>query len=103
MRALGQKAEAMTIPDNAIYILVCMRLAEMSVVHPDQSWELCSMCQHTVGVYPSGQKAMKHWPNMKIVCSRCASPDDFDISIPAAETREEFLAEKRDSKPVAKQ
>jgi hypothetical protein len=90
----------MKIPDDAPRELVCMRLADMHVVHPDQSWGLCHKCQHTVGIYPSGQKALKRWPHTKITCVRCAKPEDFDIAIPAAETREEYLAEKRDSKPV---
>ena len=90
----------MKIPDDAPRMLVCMRLKDMTVVHPDQGWELCSKCQHTVGIYPSGQKALDRWPHTKIICAQCAKPDDFDIAIPAAETREEYLAEKRDSKPV---
>lgn len=88
------------IPDDAPRELICMRFADMHMVHPDQSWELCHKCDHTVGVYPSGQKALNRWPNIKITCVHCATPDDFDIAMPAAETREEYLAEKRDSKPV---
>ena len=93
----------MEIPDDAPRELVCMRLAEMTVVHPDQQWELCYNCHHTVGVYPSGQKALGRYPNIKIICIHCAKPDDYDIAIPAAETQEEYEQEKRDSKPVIDQ
>jgi hypothetical protein len=88
------------IPDNAQLELVCMRLADMYVVHPDQIERTCHNCGHTVGIYPSGQNAIKLRPDIKIICARCTTPDAFDIALPAATSREEYEREKRESKPV---
>ena len=86
-------------------ILVCTRLADMTVMHPDQGWELCSKCQHTVGVYPTGKRALARYPNMKIVCVTCASmgaisPND---EVSPAGSPDEILREMRESKPVVRQ
>jgi hypothetical protein len=85
-------------------VLVCTRTKDMTVMHPDQAWELCSKCQHAVGVYPSGQRAMKEHPEMKIVCSVCVNPFNLppDAEIISAGTLGEMIQEKRDSKPVGK-
>ena len=83
--------------------LVCMRLADMTVTHPDQITNPCFKCGHNVGVYPSGQKVLKQHPNAQTICVRCAKPKAFAIGAPAAETREEYEAERRDSKPVVDQ
>ena len=87
-------------------MLVCNRLTEMTKMHPQQDdTHTCSKCDYPVGIYPSGQKAIKRWPNITIVCSHCAviSALPTDKYIPAAETREEFAAEARESKPVVQQ
>ena len=78
-------------------VLVAMRLEDMHVVHPMQdNTRSCVRCRHVVGIYPSGQAALKRWPRLEIQCARCAQ---FDVGIPAARSREEFLAEKRNLKP----
>lgn len=58
--------------------LLCMRLDEMVLVHPDQIPLECDLCHAAVGVYPSGQEILLTYPNTTIVCNRCA--DDIDIS-----------------------
>ena len=83
--------------------LICMRLADMTVTHPDQITAACHRCGHNVGVYPSGQKVLKQHPGARTVCVRCAKPKAFAIGVPAAETREELDAERRDSRPVVDQ
>jgi hypothetical protein len=81
-------------------ILVAMRLADMRVVHPAQdNTRSCDQCRQVVGIYPSGQKALKRWPAMKIRCARCVKPTHFDIGVPAADTLAEYRAEKLTSKP----
>lgn len=56
-------------------VLVCMRLDDMRKVHPDQIERACSNCGQTVGVYPSGQQALKTYPTMPIICVVCADKD----------------------------
>jgi hypothetical protein len=52
---------------------VCMRLADMTLVHPDQIERQCYRCGHTVGVYPSGQQVLAEFdPRIDIVCQCCA-------------------------------
>jgi hypothetical protein len=84
-------------------LLVCTRLADMTVVHPEQTQEHCSQCQHMVGVYPTGQRAIKDYPEMKIMCNVCASwaitPED---EIEPAGTREEIVKERDESVPVGR-
>lgn len=87
----------------ARHVLVVMRLADMTVVHPAQdNTRSCSKCGHIVGIYPSGQKALKRWLHTRIVCARCVNPTEFDQTMPAAESREEFFAEKLASTPRPK-
>lgn len=59
--------------------LVCMRLADMTRVHPRQIERPCSRCGAICGVYPSGQNVLRNHPLAKIVCQRCVDPagDDF--------------------------
>jgi hypothetical protein len=86
-------------------MLVCNRLTDMTQIHPRQDdTHKCGKCEHPVGIYPSGQKALKRWPKMVIRCVRCAMIDTLptDINIPAA-SREEILQEVRDSRPVVQQ
>jgi hypothetical protein len=88
--------------------LVCMRLCDMHVMHPEQIHELCSKCQHVVGVYPSGQRAMLKHPEMKILCAICANlnvlpgGDEVSIECIPAGSIEEIIQEKRESFPVEK-
>jgi hypothetical protein len=87
-------------------MLVCNRLADMVKMHPDQDdTHKCGSCGHAVGIYPSGQKAIKRWPKIAIRCAQCAQISSLptDINIPAAQTYEEFAQEARDSKPVVRQ
>lgn len=76
--------------------LICMRLADMAVVHPAQdNSRVCSKCGERVGIYPSGQKAIKANPGIEIVCSRCAFADpkafkaEHRLAGPIAEIRQE--------------
>lgn len=56
--------------------LVVMRLADMQRVHPQQDdSKVCAVCGQQVGIYPSGQEALKHDPTMEIVCSVCNEAD----------------------------
>jgi hypothetical protein len=84
--------------------LVCTRLADMTVMHPDQVCELCSKCQHPVGVYPTGQRAIKNYPDMKILCAQCASlmPLGPEDEVYAAGTVGEIIKERNESKPVGR-
>ena len=55
-------------------MLIAMRLADMVRVHPHQVRGWCSRCGEEVGIYPSGQKAMKQSPDIKVVCQVCSPP-----------------------------
>ena len=91
------RAVTKPMPD---YCLVVMRLTDMHVVHPGQdNTRSCSQCGHIVGIYPSGQKALKRYPQAKIVCARCVEPGAFDVTQPAAENVAEYVAEKLASRP----
>jgi hypothetical protein len=83
--------------------LVAMRLANMARVHPAQdNSRACSKCGRQVGIYPSGQRALRHNPKIKIVCEVCAlAGPPFDVSISAAPWPE-IAQEKRDSVDVSK-
>lgn len=54
--------------------LICMRLDEMVVVHPDQITGLCEKCGAEVGIYPSGQKMIALFDAIEIICHRCCGP-----------------------------
>ncbi|MET3995059.1 hypothetical protein ABID65_006725 [Bradyrhizobium sp. S3.9.2] len=54
--------------------LIVMRLADMKRVHPKQIEATCSACGHVVGVYPSGQRIMAQYPEIKLVCQVCKQP-----------------------------
>jgi hypothetical protein len=86
-------------------MLVCNRLTDMTRMHPQQDdTHRCGKCDHPVGIYPSGQKALKRWPKIAIRCVRCAMIDTTkaDINLPAA-SLEEIIQEAHDSKPVVQQ
>jgi hypothetical protein len=79
--------------------LVTMRLADMARMHPgqDDSHE-CAECGHPVGVYPSGQAALRRYPRMKVICSICAfSRPGHEIENMAAADFDTLMAEIRDS------
>ena len=82
--------------------LVCMRLVDMHKVHPEQVTRACALCGEKVGVYPSGQKALRLTPGpIEVVCQVCAGKkhDKSDTVEPAGPV-DEILQEIRDSTPV---
>jgi hypothetical protein len=82
--------------------LVVMRLVDMHKVHPEQVTRECSFCHEPVGVYPSGQKALRLTPGpVEIICQVCAAQkvDKNDTAEPAAPVAE-IVQEMRDSTPV---
>jgi hypothetical protein len=82
--------------------LVVMRLADMHKVHPQQVTRECAFCREPVGVYPSGQKALRLNPGpVEIICQVCyvEKHDKSDSDQPAAPF-DEILQEMRDSTPV---
>jgi hypothetical protein len=83
--------------------LVTMRLADMNRVHPAQdNSHACSACGHQVGIYPSGQRALRQHPNMKIMCIRCAVKAPGTITEISAAPWPEIKAECDDSREVGK-
>jgi DNA-directed RNA polymerase subunit RPC12/RpoP len=83
--------------------LVVMRLIDMGVVHPEQiNTYHCERCKQQVGIYPSGQKALRKYPTLEIVCIYCASGDRMaDAEIEPASDWSEIQQEMRDSKAVS--
>ena len=84
--------------------LICMRLVDMHKIHPEQdNTRVCAFCGQPVGVYPSGQKALREHPEAEIICQVCAAKthDPSDVNAPAAPVAE-IVQEMRDSTPVAK-
>lgn len=65
--------------------LIVMRLADMKRVHPDQVTDHCSECKAEVGVYPSGQKIMRHYQDIVLVCQVCRPPGPNAKLAPGAE------------------
>lgn len=53
--------------------LICMRLADMLLVHPEMTSTLaCYECGELLGIYPSGQAALrKYGDRLKLVCHIC--------------------------------
>jgi hypothetical protein len=52
--------------------LIVMRHDDMPRVHPNQdNTRTCSVCKARVGIYPSGQAALKRDPTLKIICTVC--------------------------------
>jgi hypothetical protein len=66
-------------------ILIVMRLADMKRVHPDQITGTCSNCGHVVAIYPSGQKAMRDHPDIRVMCQVCRSPGEHAELAPGAD------------------
>lgn len=86
-------------------VLVAMRLVDMARVHPAQdNSRLCSRCGEKVGIYPSGQRALKTYPLIVIECVPCAFAGRRagDIDLPAAGTLDEIRQEIRESREVPK-
>lgn len=84
--------------------LVAMRLSDMWRMHPRQdNSRVCSKCGEAVGIYPSGQDAIRHNPGMKIICSRCAEAErDPPDKVRPAGSWDEIAQESRDSYDVGK-
>jgi hypothetical protein len=84
--------------------LVTMRLASMARMHPAQDdSRVCGECGHAVGIYPSGQRALRIFPRMKILCHVCAvkRPAEEIENVLAADF-ETILQEGRDSVDVGR-
>jgi hypothetical protein len=70
--------------------LIVMRLADMHRVHPQQdNSRVCLKCGERVGIYPSGQAALRHNPSLDIICSHCNEPASVTVLAPGA-LREPF-------------
>ena len=65
-------------------VLITMRLSDMQRVHPEQITGRCVECGHEVGIYPSGQRALKTHPGMKVVCQVCRPPRKLSALAPGA-------------------
>jgi len=53
--------------------LIVMRLVDMTRVHPEQITAKCSLCGEVVAVYPSGQKVMRQYSDVRLICQVCKS------------------------------
>jgi hypothetical protein len=92
---MGQQGRSMKKPEA----LVTMRLADMRRMHPAQDdSHVCAECGQAVGLYPSGQSALRRWPRMKVICSVCAFKEPGRaIENVLADDFETIMAESRDS------
>ena len=71
-------------------VLVVMRLADMHRRHPDQDdTRFCPSCGERVGIYPSGQAALRFDPSLAIQCQICAQKEPARIQILAPGALEE--------------
>ena len=83
---------------SQVATLVCMRLKDMQRVHPYQdNSHVCSKCGERVGIYPSGQSALKGNPAMPIICAICVQEGPRGENRPAAPWSE-IVQELCDSK-----
>lgn len=82
--------------------LICNRLADMTKMHPEQIVRLCHKCNQQVGVYPSGQRALKLFPRMKITCVTCIemTPRELVEDAFPAGSADEIIQETRESYDV---
>jgi hypothetical protein len=81
--------------------LVAMRLKDMHRVHPRQdNSHVCGKCGAPVGIYPSGQRALKANPGAGIVCVPCAYlvPLGVGDAVQPAGSFEEIRRESRESR-----
>jgi hypothetical protein len=81
----------MTIP-----VLLVMRLADMTRVHPDQIEGNCMRCGHVVAIFPSGQRLMKDRPATRLVCQVCQKPTKTTKLAPGAD-REASQSVRKDN------
>ena len=69
-------------------LLVVMRLSDMHKVHPAQdNSKVCPSCGERVGIYPSGQMALKYGVGVEIICQVCSEklpPSDLSVLAPGA-------------------
>jgi hypothetical protein len=84
--------------------LVTMRLSDMTRMHPAQDdSHVCAECGRAVGLYPSGQAALRKFPTMKIICAVCATKRPAsEIENIAAADFDTIMAESRESFDVGK-
>lgn len=75
--------------------LIVMRLADMRRVHPQQITRRCALCNHEVGIYPSGQYVLQHH-DTEIVCQVCAQPTGNEPLAPGAELEPFESVSKKD-------
>ena len=83
--------------------LVTMRIADMTRMHPAQDdTHVCGECGHPVGIYPSGQAALRKWPEMKVLCAHCAikTRPPMEIETVLAAELGVIVQESRDSVDV---
>ena len=56
-------------------VLAVMRPDDMFCVHPRTDFShVCAQCGHFVGVYPSGQKVLRSYEQVTLICNRCLPP-----------------------------
>jgi hypothetical protein len=65
-------------------VLLVMRLADMTRVHPDQIEGTCAQCGHIVAIFPSGQRLMKNHPDTRLMCQVCQKPGKRSKLAPGA-------------------
>jgi hypothetical protein len=89
--------------------LAAMRLVDMHRIHPSQdNSHVCSKCGERVGIYPTGQRVLKHNKGVKIICVVCAmkdydeKPEERPTEVRPAGRWDEIAQESRDSKDVGK-
>ena len=84
--------------------LVTMRIADMTRIHPAQDdSRVCAECGHPVGLYPSGQAALRKYPTMKIICAQCATKrPPSEIENVAAADLATIMQEGRESYKVGR-
>jgi len=84
--------------------LVAMRIADMARMHPAQDdSHVCAECGAPVGIYPSGQRALRKWPRMKVICAHCAvKRAPGEIENVAAADFDTIMAEGRESFDVGR-
>jgi hypothetical protein len=74
--------------------LLCMRLDDMMVVHPEQIETPCSRCGEICAVYPSGQAVMAKMPT-SIVCNFCASESEREAPMAPGARIEPFQSRRK--------
>ena len=96
----GSESGSMKKPDA----LVTMRIADMTRMHPAQDdTHVCAECGAPVGIYPSGLRALRKWPRMKVICVHCAMERPAElIENMAAADFETLMQERADSIKVGR-